>query len=349
RSFRYFLNSHNFVIIFDECHICGGDGTHNNKILKAARTGGAKIILISATVADKPTKLDAIGYALGLHDGSFNGFKKFLLSVGGRYNVTRYGTEWTFNMDMACKSIRRLIFETRKGLRKVAEEIAEIPDNQIIVEFAELNGQTVKINEIYENLERRIQELQFESSSSIHILAEITKSLQAVELQKIAWLEDAIKNDIEEGMSVCVFMNYRESVETLSKALMKNGIEACVMTGETSTEERTKLVCEFQDDKKRVFISTTAAGGAGISLHDVRGQFPRISYIMPSFNSIHIKQALGRAGGRAGGKTKSITKIVFVKDTPEEKQGLALEQKINFIDSLNDGDLKQGFSFAKFV
>jgi SNF2 family DNA or RNA helicase len=120
-----------------------------------------------------------------------------------------------------------------------------------------------------------------------------------------------------------------------------------VITGETDGDARAKAINDFQADKTRVFVMTTASGGAGVNLHDIRGEFPRISFIMPNDNSTLIKQASGRAGGRAGGKTKSITKFVFVKDTHEERIGMNMEKKLHFIDMLNDGDLKMNFQFGE--
>ncbi|NQT93706.1 MAG: hypothetical protein HQ559_13180 [Lentisphaerae bacterium] len=57
------------VLIFDEVHRCAGRGTLNAEMLAAARRYGIPVIGLSATAAESPLKLNALGFVLRLHDG----------------------------------------------------------------------------------------------------------------------------------------------------------------------------------------------------------------------------------------------------------------------------------------
>jgi len=88
-------------------------------------------------------------------------------------------------------------------------------------------------------------------------------------------------------------------------------------------------------------IANLSAGNAGISLHDLNGEFPRHSIISPSFSAIHMIQSLGRIH-RAEGKSPCMQTIMFASDTIEEHACKRVQAKINNLDALNDGDLTSG-------
>ncbi len=348
--------THEGIIVFDEVHICGDPNgkSLNSKILMACRQNTkTKIIVMSATVADKPEKLFAVGYCLGLHNGSKQDFKRFQLSIGGSIKIDRFSNAPKFvyrDIGKTVNKIRGMLYPYYKAVRKTAEDVTEIPDNLLIVEFAELNGDTQKVNAEFEKLQARLEELKSmenDAEAKGFALAAKTRALQSIELIKLNWLLEQVVDAVEEGMSPCVFLSFKESVSAFCNMLEKEGIKYGSLTGETKAEVRARAIEDFQADRTRVFVMTTAAGGAGVNLHDVNGRYPRISFIMPNENSTLIKQASGRAGGRAGGKTKTITKFVFVKDTYEEGIGLNMERKLHFIDMLNDGDVEMKFAFTK--
>src|SRR5262249_37287175 len=56
------------LAIFDEVHRCGGISTRHSKMLIAARREFRNVLCLSATAADSPTKMKALGYSLGLFD-----------------------------------------------------------------------------------------------------------------------------------------------------------------------------------------------------------------------------------------------------------------------------------------
>ena len=78
--------------------------------------------------------------------------------------------------------------------------------------------------------------------------------------------------------------------------------------------------------------------GAGISLHDLNGKYPRMALISPSYSAIILKQCLGRVH-RDGSKTKALQRIVFVANTVEEEVCEKVKNKLHNLDLINDGVL----------
>jgi hypothetical protein len=67
-------------VIFDEVHRCGGQTSLQSKLLIAARRQCQKMLLLSATAADDPTRMKALGYALDLFE--MKDFRWWLLRTG---------------------------------------------------------------------------------------------------------------------------------------------------------------------------------------------------------------------------------------------------------------------------
>ena len=144
-----------------------------------------------------------------------------------------------------------------------------------------------------------------------------------------------LTNDfLENNYSVVIFVNFTQTLETLSQELHTD----CVIYGEQTYETRQKNIDKFMENKNRVIIVNIKAGGVGISLHDKLGNHPRASLISPTWSSVDLVQALGRIH-RAGGKSKSLQRILYVANTIEEKIADKIQQKIANINTINNGDL----------
>ena len=85
-------------------------------------------------------------------------------------------------------------------------------------------------------------------------------------------------------------------------------------------------------------LVNSAAGNAGIGLHDLNGTYARGSILSPSYSAINLVQCLGRIH-RAEGKTPCIQKIMFAAGTIEERCCERVQSKLDNLDLLNDGDL----------
>jgi len=139
---------------------------------------------------------------------------------------------------------------------------------------------------------------------------------------------------LAEGKSVAIFANFNATIEALvSKLNIKAGIS--VIHGNQTAGERQTAIDLFQTDVSRVIICNTAAGGVGISLHDITGKHPRASIISPDWNEKNIIQVIGRVH-RAGGKTPSMQRILFAAGTVEESVQKSVNKKIKRLKVLNE-------------
>ena len=127
----------------------------------------------------------------------------------------------------------------------------------------------------------------------------------------------------------------------LEKLLDEGGIhELASVYGGQKDEDRQRCVDRFQANELFVASVNVAAGGCALSLHDVRHERQRVSYIVPSFNASEIKQALGRI--RRVGGTPVVQKFVIAAGTLMERVAVSLNRKMSNLASLNDEDLMEG-------
>jgi hypothetical protein len=111
------------LLICDEAHRCAGDDSLNSRMLAAVRRYGIPTICLSATAAESPLKLKALGYVLRLHDGG-ESYWKFLRDHGCVKTVWG-GLE--FPKGSARPGTRRAfqIARAREGLARLHEAIFE--------------------------------------------------------------------------------------------------------------------------------------------------------------------------------------------------------------------------------
>lgn len=78
---------------------------------------------------------------------------------------------------------------------------------------------------------------------------------------------DAVMDLLEEtNDQVVVFGQSKQVINLLAGRLESAGIPSGVLTGDTPSKDRHKLVQEFQSGRTRVFAGTVSAGGVGITL-----------------------------------------------------------------------------------
>ncbi len=113
----------------------------------------------------------------------------------------------------------------------------------------------------------------------------------------------------------------------------------------SSDKARQADIDAFQADKKRILVVNIAAGGTGVSLHDLNGNFPRASIISPNWSAYNMRQALGRIW-RLEGKTKSYQRVVYAAKCIEENICHRVQHKLTCLDTLNDGDLAESLTLV---
>ena len=336
KSFKWTLPTETFII-WDEVQNASGYKTQNAQILALTKAYGFTVLMLSATVADSPKKLQAPGYLLDLHN--FKDHYNWCLNHGC------YKNSWN-GLDFVTGSQRRehlikihnAIFPNR-GTRVCIENLGDVfPDNKVTADVYDFDEYTDEINEIYATLDAELQN----PDSAENPLTKILRARQQIELYKVPLLFDMIEDLLDEDKSVVAFVSFRETLSKLESQLASMHRVSLIYGGQNGNE-RDDNIALFQNDERRIMLAMIQAGGVGISLHDMNGQHPRASLLTPTYNAVELKQALGRIH-RAGGKSKCIQKILFAAGTVEEKACRAVRRKLSNIDLLNNGDLTKGTS-----
>lgn len=322
-------------VLVHNCHRAANEGTQNQKMVITAVEARLPIFGLSATIADVPTKLRAMGYALGIHRNGKDWYD-WLIQHG--VVQTRFGMQFQGG-ERHLKAIHKQIFP-HKGIRVRAEQIKNFPKNQTIAKAYKLD-EANKINSVYADMMARVAELECSDMAGgdkqACILVEILRARQAVELLKIPLMVSLTEDAIEEGNSVFLAVNFRD---TLKELIARLGIKSIIMGGQ-KPEIRRSMIDEFQANKTNMIAGIIKACREGLNLHDIHGGHPRVALIMPTPSSFDLKQTLGRVW-RAGGLTTSLQRILFADGTIEEDVCESLANKLDQLDLLMDGDLQKG-------
>jgi superfamily II DNA or RNA helicase len=329
----------NTLIIFDESHRLKGHSTQNSELGTQAKKQGYKILCCSATNAINPVELKAVGLILGLYkQGKWTEFLRNHDCEKGRF-----GWEFGGNKNVLKKLHYDLFLE--RGVRIKREDIEGFPDCDIIAEAYNIDNSSEKeLKQVYNEMEAELKKLQVMSKNTkeyqMNALVVMLRARQKAELIKVPLFVEMAEEAIADGMSVAIFVNFSETVRALSKRLDST----CIVWGENKGDERDRSIADFQSDKRRVIIINIKAGGAGLSLHDLNGNYPRMALISPTPSAVDLRQALGRVW-RDGGKTKALQKIIFVANTVEEEVCEKVKFKLQALDTINDGDVSMGTDF----
>jgi superfamily II DNA or RNA helicase len=323
-----------YLIIYDEVHRCKTSNTANAKILKACKVNDNKIALLSATIIEKIDHFKKFGYLLGFYDEE----KNFGQWIGRLYNdknivIPKEMYRQYTREQLLLKIVHRFMFPDFGGRMSISCLGSDAHQNQVTA-ICYHSDNANKINKNYEFIARNLKMIEEYKEDAMSYRAKIMQARMDIEMSKLSVMEDLAEDALENGYSVILFVNFRESVNELRKTFKNSS----VIIGDQTQKERDREIKNFQENITKVIILTIQSGGTGISLHDIHGGHPRYSIINPSFSAIELKQALGRAY-RAGGKSNTIQRIVFCSGTHEQKICNIIKNKLNNISILADGDL----------
>jgi superfamily II DNA or RNA helicase len=335
-EFKFMLPA-DVILIFDEVHRGKGEATQNAYLVRDSVNQNVQAIALSATIADDPMKLWAIGQFLGLHQGGKD-YYRFLNQNGCK--KTRFGMQFQGGNGILKRLHSRIYPE--KGNRLRHSDLGDaFPETLIKAKAFDMDNAKKIANE-YEDLCCRIEELRMQENFAINALAEQTRARQKIELLKCGSVVSLTKDYLEEGHSIFIAVSFRETMEFLIKELNTK----CVICGGQSELERRGNIDSFQRDQSRVIIGITSASREGLNLHDINGNYPRVALIFPQPSAYDLKQVLGRVH-RAGGKTKSIQYIVYAAGIQiEEKTCNLLDEKLKRMDLLADGCIDPTISLS---
>lgn len=340
------------LLVFDEVHRCAGLESLNAKMLAAVRRYGIPTLCLSATAAETPLKLRALGFVMRLHDDG-ESFWRFCAAHGcvrtfwGGIEFptggARPGSRRAFQIERARQGLARLhegifrpVDRPAKGTRVRIADLGEaFPATLVTADAYDFGDNIAKV---YVETFRA----QSERGPSANHLVEMLRARQDAELLKAPGLAEMAGDAVEEGQSVVIFVNFRATLAALRDVMP----DLPVIEGDTPMDERADVLRRFGADEVRVVAVNIATAGEGLDgLQDLRGEFPRLTLISPGFSAVQLKQALGRVH-RANARSKSVQRIVFAAGTVEERACEAVRAKLANMALLNDGDLVDGLAMG---
>lgn len=328
----------NAIVVFDEGHRCRNVKTQNAELLLSVKNKvkskndryyepNFKVLILSATLADNPKSFHIFGYVLG--------FYKNIKS--GRNWINGIMREEKNCINNKNSILSKHLYPYRGSRMRIDELGNKFPKNQITVDLYKLDKDKEK--EANKNLDiirgyyvKAKKSKDFDPSKG-NILKELTFKKEYIEELKLDIFSELIDDNIDNGYSIVVFLNYTNSINILLKKYKNAG----VVYGKQSSEEQQHNIEKFQNNETNIIICNCKSGGESISLHDKYGK-KRMSLISCPESSVELKQVLGRIY-RAGSKTPVLQRIVFCKNTYEEVIYNRIKNKLKFLSKINDDDL----------
>jgi hypothetical protein len=296
-----------------------GVNTKNARMIKGALDQGIKVLALSATLAESPLDMRALGYLCGFHQ--WTDFWNWCLRNGCRRGYWG-GLEMGGSAERKAEimaGLNKLIFPAH-GVRVRSEDIPGFPTTQILAGVYNVPPKDAKsADDWWQKARQALEEKNFDCYMHARM---------AIELIKLQVMEEQAQDDIANGRHVLLYVNFRESAKRLAEIF-----KCPIIDGDTSSADRTRYLDEFQADRLPVMVLNTQAGGEGIGAHGKN----RVSIISPPESARMLLQIFGRIQ-RHGGE-HSVQKIICLANTSEELMARRLESKMNRLDALNDGDL----------
>lgn len=341
RTFEWTLPPDTMLIV-DECHRCKAIRGQSTMMLVQATRQDIPRLMLSATAANSPAEMRALGFALGLHQDK--NFVSWAQKMGCSFDPWR-------KLQFPNKSRAKLLelhaqIYPDRGHKVSREEMgAYFTETSIITDPIDF-GTAEDMQKVYAEMEAEMEELAKQSGQDkgASALTARLRARQAIELLRIPVLAEMVKEAVDEGNSAAVFLNFRASMEALAGRL---GTPYCEIHGDQSAADRAFQIETFQMDQVHVILCQINAGGVGVNLHDTGGLRPRQSFISPTDDEKQLVQALGRVD-RAGAKSDTVQRILFAANTIEEEVARNFRRKLHNMQTLHQ-DLPQDAGFMKFL
>ena len=343
------------LLIFDELHrSCSGvyklskpgqKGQGCKQALMAARwvnksTPGHKVLALTATPADSPLKMQALGYLMGFHSFVAPSFYDWCRRHGCSMQARGRQAAFAFTRDrLRAKAIM-------EGIRKdMGERFMSITPNEI-PGFPEETREVVLVDlakEDHEALVRAYEEMpELMKKPSRDSMVKLLRLRQQAEFCKASVLAKMAKDEVEDGNSVFIAISFTDARLRIQMELEKAGVPFGAIYGGQKESERNGMIDAFQQNRTHVIIGMMQACGVALSLHDTKHERPRVSLISPSYSASELLQALGRI--RRVGGTHATQRIVLAAGSVEERVAKAVNGKIDNIGALTDADLSRGLT-----
>lgn len=343
------------LLVFDELHrSCSGifkiaksgqKGKGCKQALMAARwvnksTPGHKVLALTATPADSPLKMQALGYLMGFHSFVAPSFYDWCRRHGCSMQARGRQAAFAFTRDrLRAKAIM-------EGIRKdMGERFMSITPEEI-PDFPEETREVVLVDLAKEDHEALVQAYaempELMKTPSKNSMVKLLRLRQQAEFCKASVLAGMAVDEVGDGNSVFIAISFTDARLRIQMELERAGVPFAAIYGGQNERERQAGIAAFQANKVHVMVGMSSACGVALSLHDERHERPRVSLISPSYSASELLQALGRI--RRVGGTHATQRIVLAAGSVEERVARAVSGKVDNIGALTDADLSRGLT-----
>ncbi|MDP4176807.1 MAG: DEAD/DEAH box helicase [Bacillota bacterium] len=248
-------------------------------------------------------------------------------------------------------------FILRRLKKDVMKELPPKIEHKVVVEMTDDQKKLYMtyVKAIKDEIDEEIKIKGFEKSR-IKILAGLTRLRQICcdpsvfvenfsgESGKITALLEILEDSIDGGHRILLFSQFTTVLKNISQKLTQNKIEYLYLDGNTKTEERGKLVKEFNEGRGSVFLISLKAGGMGLNLTgaDV------VMHFDPWWNPAVESQATDRAHRIGQKKTVEVIKLI-ARGTIEEKIYELQEKKKEIIKNVIDYNMNEEDMVSKMT
>lgn len=240
------------------------------------------------------------------------------------------------------KHIRPFILRRLK--KDVIKELPPKIEHKFVVEMTKEQKKlyAAYIEEAKNEIDSEIKQKGF-NKSKFKILSTLTRLRQICcdpsvfvenfngESGKMLALDELLEDSINEGHRILLFSQFTSVLKNITERLNKNDISYMYLDGQTKTEDRGKMVKEFNEGKSSIFLISLKAGGTGLNLTgaDV------VIHFDPWWNPAVEEQATDRAHRIGQEKTVEVIKLI-AQGSIEEKIYNLQEKKKDIIKSVMD-------------
>ncbi len=343
------------LLVFDEMHRgasgiyklphAGAKGKGNKQALMAVRwanrsTPEHRFLALTATPADSPLKMQALGYLMGFHSFVAPSFYDWCRRHGCSMQARGRQAAFAFTRDRL--RANAIMADIRKDMGErfmsiTPDEIPGFPEETREVALVDL------AKEDYEGLVQAYAEMpELMRKPSRDSMVKLLRLRQQAEFCKASVLAGMAADEVEDGNSVFICLNFTDARLRVQDALEKAGVPFASIYGGQGERERQAGIAAFQSNETHVMVGMSSACGVALSLHDERHERPRVSLISPSYSASELLQALGRI--RRVGGTHATQRIVLAAGSVEERVAKAVGGKIDNIGALTDADLSRGLT-----
>ena len=146
----------------------------------------------------------------------------------------------------------------------------------------------------------------------------------------------------QKDRKILVFSQFTKVLKLIENRLKEENIKYAYLDGKTDAKERIKLVEEFNNDDKKVFLISLKAGGTGLNLTSAS----LVIHFDPWFNPAVEDQASDRAHRIGQKNVVDVIKLIS-KNTVEEQVIAMQESKKELIEDIINSNLETSTSLKK--